>query len=255
VFLLQRGFEIDRNGAAILMADLNENTRFDPGRAEARLAELARLGLANRRQVVSDELRELVGQPEVDPMLGIVTAHLLLLEPEPNLALVETIVANLRQRLGSTPHPDVEALAVRLGQGAEQYLFWLPPMLRRSWELVVQATVDRPELAPVDSPAAAMADRIWGNGPWLAWLADDTGGDVAFGLPATGRVSATSEEFEAALRRQLGTDARTGSPDVDFSIGAESRERVQPDEATLRRLVTTLGLPRARVEEMLANSP
>jgi hypothetical protein len=255
VCLLQRGDQVDLNGAAILMAELGERARFDPARTEARLTELARLGLENRRQVVSDELREMVGRSEVNPMLGILCAHLLLLEPEPNLALVETIVANLRRRIGSAPHPDVEALAVRLGQGAEQQVFWSPPMLRRSWELVVQATVDRPELVPAGSPAAAMADRIWGSGPWLAWLSADTGGDVAFGLPTTGRVAATSESFEAALIRQLGTDARTISPDVDFSIGAESRERVQPDEATLRRLVTTLGLPRARVEEMLANSP
>jgi hypothetical protein len=73
-----------------------------------------------------------------NPMLGILGMHLLLKNQESDTELLQTIIQNLRNLLGD-PHPDVEALALRLEQTGS-YVFQSPPMMRRSWSLVVNAT-------------------------------------------------------------------------------------------------------------------
>jgi hypothetical protein len=256
------------------MAPLDRVDRFDPERPQSRLVELARQALASRRQVLSPRFREMLGQDLDDPMLGIFGGHLLLLDPEPDLELLRLVIGNVRGLLGQALHPDVEALALRLEPSAVTYVFENPPMLRRSWTLVLEASVARPELVPVSSVASTVADRIWGEEPWLIWQRPPVPqSDVAFGIPFE-ELAAEPDEIDVALRRQLAprrqrsSATRRGSmPDVEFAVGptggdapssAEGDEdRATPtelDEAEIRRLVATLGVPRARLEEMLANN-
>jgi hypothetical protein len=279
VFLMHRAHDstaevarIDLNGAAVFMAPLDRVDRFDPERPRNRLVELVRHALANRRQILSPRLRELLGQNLDDPMLGIFGGHLLLLEPEPDLELLRSVVGNVRGLLGQTPHPDVDALALRLEPSAVTQVFANPPMLRRSWTLALEASVVRPELVPVSSAASTIADRIWGQEPWLIWQSQpESQSEVAFGLPR-GKPAAEPDEIDVALRRQLAprrrrspATRRGATPDVDFGVGPAGGDapspaerdgdlaaRAEPDEAEIRRLVATLGMPRARLEEMLA---
>ncbi|MGH2618622.1 MAG: hypothetical protein ACRDJC_25615, partial [Thermomicrobiales bacterium] len=259
VFLLVRaddwvpgGSRLDLNGAAILMADLGRRAAFDPDQPEERLVELLRFGLAGRRQVLSDQLRWLLAQESVNPMLGILGGHVLLRDPAADPELLRTLVATLRAAVGPLRHPDVEALALRTEPPAGSDAFATPPMLRRSWSLVLDATVTQPALVPAGSLAASIADRIWGVEPWLIWEtapADET--EVSFGLAEASPAGPQDSDIELALRRQL--QPPTGRADADVEIGLESAggAAAEPDEATMRRLVKTLGLPRARVEEML----
>jgi hypothetical protein len=108
-----------------------------------------------------------------NPMLGIFGAHLLLLKKQLKLNLLSIVVRNLRRLLGENQHPDVEALALRLGKNGTFYTFEHLPMLRRSWWQVVDATVDNEELVPLGSMAAKFADRVWGQEPWLQWMTSD----------------------------------------------------------------------------------
>jgi hypothetical protein len=172
VFLLQRDYGKDRSdrradliGASILLSREGFNSN-DPTK---RLVETARLGLINTRQVLSEEIIDtiLAGKFE-NPMLGIFGAHLLLMSKQVKLGLLRTVVNNLRNLLGSDQHPDVEALALRLGIKTN-YIFEHPPMLRRSWWQVVDATVDNQSLVPFGSMAARAAEQIWGDEPWLQW--------------------------------------------------------------------------------------
>ena len=107
VFLLQRAHDsngevprIDLSGAAVFMAPLDRVDRFDPERSQNRLVELARQALASRRQILTPKLREMLGQNQDDPMLGIFGGHLLLLDPEPDLDLLRLVVGNVREMLG-----------------------------------------------------------------------------------------------------------------------------------------------------------
>jgi hypothetical protein len=278
VFLLQRAPDsnsevprIDLSGAAVFMAPLDRVDRFDPERPQNRLVELARQGLASRRQILTPKLRESLGQNRDDPMLGIIGGHLLLLDPEPDLDLLRLVVGNVRGMLGQASHPDVEALAVRLDPSAVTHVFESPPMLRRSWTLALEASVTRPELVPASSAASTIADRIWGEEPWLIWQRPrESQADVAFGLPME-ELAVEPDQIHVALRRQLGPRSRPSSatrrsaPDIEFAVGplagdassrvegdGEHAARTELDEAEIRRLVATLGVPRARLEEILA---
>jgi hypothetical protein len=279
VFLLQRAHDsntevpsIELSGAAVFMAPLDRVDRFDPEWPQNRLVELARQALASRRQIVTPRLRESLGQNQDDPMLGLFGGHLLLLDPEPDLDLLRLVVENVRGMLGQTPHPDVEALALRLDPSAVSHVFESPPMLRRSWTLALEASVTRPELVPASSAASTIADRIWGEEPWLIWQRPaESQSDVAFGLPME-EVAVEPDQIHVALRRQLGPRSRPSSatrrdsaPDIEFAIGpvgedvssrvegnGEHAARTELDEAEFRRLVATLGVPRARLEEILA---
>ena len=243
-------------GAAVLMVELGTEDRFDPARPESRLVELARLALANRRQVLSPGLRDVLRRGAADPTLGILGGHLLLLEPQPDLAQLQQVVIHLRRQVGSGPHPDVEALALRLDPGPADAVqpFTMPPMLRQSWSLILDATVARPDLVPAGSPAAEIAARVWGEEPWLVWQPESLAtAEVAF-APGPAPQSDREAELEAALQRQLAAPQRGPvTPDIDFGLEAATRGAApRPDEATIRRLVRTLALPRARVEEMIA---
>ena len=204
-------------------------------------------------------------------MLGIFGGHLLLLDPEPDLDLLRLVVGNVRGMLDQAPHPDVEALALRLDPSAVTYIFENPPMLRRSWTLALEASVTRPDLVPANSAASTIADRIWGEEPWLIWQHPrESPSDVAFGLPME-EVVVEPDQIHVALARQLGprsrpsTATRRSAPDVEFAVGpvggdappnaggdGEHAAPTELDEAEIRRLVATLGVPRARLEEILA---
>lgn len=174
VFLLQRGYgencsdrRADLMGASILLS----NSGFNPDDPRKRLVEAARLGLVNTRQVLPEHVinRILNGKFE-NPMLGIFGAHLLLVGKQLKLGLLDIVVTNLRRLLGENQHPDVEALALRLGTSKTSYIFEHPPMLRRSWWQIVEATIDKQELVPLNSMAARCAEHIWGEEPWLQWM-------------------------------------------------------------------------------------
>lgn len=86
-------------------------------------------------------------------------------------SLLHTVVENLRHLLGD--HPDVRALDLQLNQpfqeDFEPGIFETPPMLRRSWEIVIEASVLNPDLVPAGSLADRIANRLWGSGPWVVW--------------------------------------------------------------------------------------
>ena len=174
IFLLQRNYgenQSDRRADLIGASILISKKGFNPNDPLKRLVEAARLGLVNTRQVLPQRvIDEILNGKVKNPMLGILGAHLLLLGKQVDLDDLNTIVSNLRRLLGHNEHPDVEALALGLRKKATSYVFEHPPMLRRSWWQVVEATVDNKNLVPRGSMAAQCAERIWGEEPWLQWM-------------------------------------------------------------------------------------
>jgi hypothetical protein len=242
--------------------------RFSPDDPELRLAELARLALARGRKVLSEELRQMLRVKLRNPMLGIFGAHLLLDDHKPDVDLFQAVVENLRSLLGRQ-HPDVEALALRLPQPSSDYVFNAPPMLRRSWSLVLGATIHQPHLVPPDSLAAQVAGRLWSDGPWLLWtgatgeLKEDNVG-VAASLKAQLRLlkqakqiaSAEDEGREAAPAAvEAGTSMAEVAPADISPIGEAVQAMVatSEEEKTIEGLVHTLRLPRSTIEALMAS--
>lgn len=90
----------DLGSAAVL---LSRGRGFSAARPDFRQTELARLGLQNRRQIVSDEIRLMLRAKMENPMLGILGAHLLLLDPQPDEDLFQVVIQNSRSLL-IAPH-------------------------------------------------------------------------------------------------------------------------------------------------------
>lgn len=166
----------DLLNASIQMA--RPDRGFDPQNAHARSGELARQALARERAVMSESaMRDLLPQllPEKfdNPMLGILGAHLLLIRQEPDLALLEEVITNLRVLLPG--HPDVDALAlevnkrIKLPSETPPLFFTEPPMLARSWSVLTAESIERPGIIPAGCFAARVAELLCGGGAWLVW--------------------------------------------------------------------------------------
>jgi hypothetical protein len=146
------------------------------------VVEGARLALDQGRDAFSGgrggELRRALLEEYEDPIAGIIGCHLLLRAmagpagiESGRAAVFDRAVTRLRGLL-IDEHPDVEALSLRCADPALRATrpFGAPPMFSASWQLVVVASYDRPELVPVGTWARVHAStRI---GPLFVWAAD-----------------------------------------------------------------------------------
>jgi hypothetical protein len=194
VFLLHRGGELGTADAPTL--DFASATQFmvpqtmgfepwsrvrqsygEPWEAgeDLRLAELARKALAyGWRGVRTDDLQAMLNGKWQDPLLGIFGLHLLLARPQPDLEFAEAVLGRLGAMiLREFPHPDLIALTLELARRRGTTLHMppleAPPMLRRSWQMLVRASAEQPSLIPQHSLAGRIADRLWGASAWLIW--------------------------------------------------------------------------------------
>jgi hypothetical protein len=100
-------------------------------------------------------------------MLGPYGANLLLATGASRVRELAVVRRNLRRLLGD--HPDVSALDVRAGETVSTLR--VPPMLRASWDALVAATAEHPELITADSLPGNIANHMFGTGVWLTWEA------------------------------------------------------------------------------------
>ncbi|MGV6875322.1 caspase family protein [Pseudochelatococcus sp. B33] len=119
-----------------------------PDLREDRMLEAAYSALADERRVFSGEIEQMLLTDLRNPMLGIVGAHLFLLEAERSgnrdLSPLNGVVRNLRDLVGDR-HPDVEALSLKCTDQSlrTQRQITRPPIFLRSWNLMVDATRER----------------------------------------------------------------------------------------------------------------
>jgi hypothetical protein len=144
--------------------------------------EAARMALAQGQNLLAEgrgaQLQELLLLKYADPIAGIIGCHLLLRgmqEAQPNgarMELFDAAVTNLRGLVGPD-HPDVEALSLRCSNATLRTVrpFTVPPMFSHSWQLVTEASYDRPELVPIELWKRVHASV--GVGPFFVWAADD----------------------------------------------------------------------------------
>jgi hypothetical protein len=146
------------------------------------VTEAARIALAQGRNLFGEgrgaDLQDLLLRRCDDPIGGIIGCHLLLLAMDANgvvdagrAKLFDTAVRNLRRLVGPD-HPDVAALSLRATDPtlAPTGPFTAPPMFARSWQLMTDASYDRPDLVPVE-----LWDRVHATvvlGPFLVWSVD-----------------------------------------------------------------------------------
>jgi hypothetical protein len=112
-------------------------------------------------------MRQILQAKFGNPMLGIYGAHLIRCNPEPDRALLRIVVDNLRYLVGN--HPDVMSIVLFLEDADAQDLsFPTPPMLRSSWDLIVQRQ-DSARRIPAGSYSFSIGGGLCGVGAGLAW--------------------------------------------------------------------------------------
>lgn len=152
---------------SVMMARMGE--QFFPADRFMRLTEIARQGLEYGRSAVGeDSIRQLLNQKFSNPILGLLVAHVLLLDEKVDLDLLRIVAANLTGMLGAR-FPDVVALEVALavrsgGPVREVTDLAFPPLLRASWSLLrAHAEVwDKAFLRRI-------AEEVVANGIWMSW--------------------------------------------------------------------------------------
>jgi hypothetical protein len=182
---------------------------------EDAVLEAARVALAEGRNILGEgrgtEVEQLLLLKFQNPIAGIIGAHLKLLAldraaaPDPQeLAALDEVVRNMRLLVGPS-HPDVEALSLRCGDPAlrASVPFTTPPMFNRSWELIVQASYQRPELVP--QVLWSRVHAASSAGPFFAWSADDRGR-----ASHARQLAAWVEQAAAAQREALPASGTTG---------------------------------------------
>jgi hypothetical protein len=144
--------------------------------------EAARLALNQGRDLLAvghgEQLADLLLTKYIDPIAGIIGAHLLLRamdksQPDPvRTQQLDAAVANLRSLVGPD-HPDVEALSLRCTDATLRTTrpFTAPPLFRQSWQLIAEASFEHPELVPVDLWRRVHATVSLGA--FLVWATDE----------------------------------------------------------------------------------
>ncbi len=252
---------IDLPGSAIFL--VREELGFEADSYDLRLIEVARLALtANRSAISRADLGQLLSGKFANPMLGLFGAHVLLMQPQPDLPLLRTVVRNLRGLLGQ--HPDVEAIAIAIGdEEAAKVSFAVPPMLLRSWSLVVEHSLNTPTAVPRGSLASRVATRLFGAGPWLLWTepakrSTDSSLDSAPSDPrvVASRLSKVDREklsevsdFEHALLNKL---APKPPPEVVKRAGLAHAMSFGPGaRPSPTRLARSLGVPPSAIADAM----
>jgi hypothetical protein len=137
-------------------------------------SELALIGLRQGRPMVSRNfLRLLRNNKCQNPMLGIIGAHAMLLESQPQWSLFDTVLRNLKKLVPD--HPDVTALHV-LGKQRRNNdsrslvnpVSW-PPLLYMSYRALIARDADEPGLIEDSTPADQIASHLIPEGPWTMW--------------------------------------------------------------------------------------
>ena len=256
------GLEVKDQQVSILMG----RDRFDPADPTLRLVEQARAALADERNVASSFVSETLFAKFDNPMLGLFGAHLMLIgrdaaepaeEAEPrssasakrrvrapadfDQSLFDHVVSNLTRLLGPD-HPDAIALAT---QTSDRHLTDLepvavPPMLWRSWRLLIEASNQRPDLVPVETWRRTLG--VVPTRPFFAWSPEHA-------------ADAAVNEWGREVRKTL-QGGRAGEPkrDIPLGLGAirgvrESRTaKASPD--LRQRLTTELLAPRAVIDQV-----
>ena len=163
---------------------------FEPEDDDLRLAELVAYALVQRREALSAKLLDRLGEQPINPLLGLLGAHLMLREQKEPSPEFGALLDRLSILFGEA-HPDVCALRLKqaIASGPDAVIR-VPPLLRESWELAVEASVTRPDVIALDPPWRPAAQRMISTGPWLSWR--DGSGAVA------------SDELSEALSHTVG---------------------------------------------------
>lgn len=252
--------EIGSSRVSVLMAQHS----FTPSDPDLPLVEAARTALADERKVASDALTELLEETD-NPMLGLFGAHLMLISRNAKLAQREDASAGrLSERAVAAPvefdqarfdrivdrlttmlgpeHPDIVALGTqRSAQDVRELQpISAPPMLWRSWVLLIAASNQAPQLVPISIWRQTV--HVLPLRPFFLWS------------PAEQETELT-QGWTQDIADSLSVRAPEPAADIfwgDAAAHRESSTQVPVDDEARRRVSEELLVPRAAIDRLAA---
>jgi len=207
-------------------------TPFDPYSPDLRQLEWARLVLQSQRKIESDaNLTAVLFRKFENPMLALLGAHALVQRKAIAPDLLKTVVHNLRGLLG--PLPDVVALELALERPGALDPVSTPPLLKRSWAMLLDGSITRPGIVARNSPAERLGLGAIAEGVWMCWRHDESTRDVG-GYPSSARTL-----MRAARVAWSEENHRRSSAGLD---AADSNQALQ-------RVVSWFGIPRGMLDD------
>jgi hypothetical protein len=191
------------------------------------------------RAVLTAELEgPLVDQPK-SPLAAILGGHMLILEqlkrPTLRIGRLKDLVAQLRTWFGIIPSGDVDALTLVVSDpDSVSPPAAAPPMFQASWDLIAQASLTRPVIAPV-----ALYQRVFAARPagaFAAWACD----------------ARTRDESLKQLKQTIAGAASPEIPPADTAAGileAITTAALTEGHATAGLPGAALGLPQAALAQ------
>ncbi len=195
-----------------------------------RLSEIARQSLLQGHNIVEREvMNALLHDKFGNPVLGLLAAHLLLLDEKPRLNLLQIVMGNLGAMLGGD-FPDMVALRLRLDQlekpqssPSPGMSVSFPPLFKASWDILAQQAAHDDAFFPPGSLCREMADRTVDNGVWLAWK------------PRRPQPQAVTPLQEAELQHNKWQDRERILAALDFDLDKSDAQQVLE---SIRKLAT-----------------
>jgi hypothetical protein len=223
---------LQRTGSvAMLMTKKDaKHIASDRQRQDQLTIEAGRLALRRGRRILEGELEQLLCRKFENPLMGIIGAHLLIMETldperpkEPQrIKWLDELVTNLRALVGDD-HPDVQAISLLCPSKKLRASrpIAAPPMFVRSWQILLQ---HGKKILPAE---VAKRARARGAGStYLNWTVDPSS--------------------QSALTRSLSRQIRAVASIGELKT-AEDLNRKYPQIASLAQYV----LPQARIESLL----
>jgi hypothetical protein len=257
IYLLSRpcpdGLAPDFGRASVLWTE--PGAGFDPNREDLRVLESVRAAAdAGRRYLTDKGLTDALYEKYANPMLGLMSAHALLQRKAIDPALLAHVTANLEQMLG--PIPDVIALKLTVNPNAEVTPVEYPPILRWSWELLLQRSVDRPDVIRRYSLAEQVGGYVVGRGVWMSWIADphkDRFSSSAQGIARGVAANAVRQAWQQIERFNV-LPARAPKKRAAAKAPPPALESVASDLPNLKGIAQRFGLPRRVIEEAVGGA-
>lgn len=250
--------EIGSSRVSVLMAQ----HPFTPSDPELPLVEAARTALADERKVASDALAGLLEETD-NPMLRLFGAHLMLISRDARLTQREGASAGrLSERTVAAPvefdqdrfdlivdrlatvlgpeHPDIVALRTqRSGQDLQALQpISAPPMLWRSWVLLITASNQAPELVPVSVWQRTV--HVLPLRPFFLWSPADQEAEL-------------TQSWAQDIADSLSARAPEPSAEVFWGgagVQLESSAQAPVDQEARRRVSEELLVPRAAIDRL-----
>ncbi len=255
VFLVTRPYYA--NGASDVRADFDtasvsilgeDAPEFDPSSPDGRYTELALQALVGSRALRGNELKQILERKYQNPMLGVYGGHLLLDQPDPDVDLINKVIANTEDLIPG--QSDVRALQLRAsfqlddGEVDLSTPFNSPPTLAVGWQQVVRASRIDPNVVPVGSLSDRISDRIARSGPWLVWADPpelDEPRQMAPDDPAVSDDGVAVDRLRDALQNPGAQEWAASTDALDAVQRALSQAIVPETDPMVRRMAIEMG--------------